>query len=89
MQIFLLPLHICLCKNINVLSFESAKNLFFLFSLTDFSIENLQAFRTFFERDGNSIKCKYLDGGTCKRNRDKTREEGVKKIKFQKNILFE
>ena len=53
-------------KNINVLSFKVTKKFFSLFSLTNFSFKICNHCRTFFERGGNSIKRKYIDGGTSR-----------------------
>ena len=74
--------------------------LFSLFTLR-FFIRNKRHKRhgTFFEREGNSLKRTYVEGGgggrrrgvTCKTNRKEQGEggSGVKNWKFRANLLFE
>ena len=44
---------------------------------------------TFFERRGSLLKRTYVEGKTCKTNRDKQVGKGVKNWKFRANVLFE
>ena len=75
-------------KNINVLSFESKKNSFLCFHSPSFHSKICKHSRTCFERGGNSIKWRYIDRGTCKRNRNEQGRRGSKSWIFERTYFL-
>ena len=68
------------------------KNYFFLSFHPSFYIRNKHhKHRGTFLRGGkgDSLKQTYIEGGTCKSNRNQQGGSGVKNWKFQVNVLFE